>query len=303
MSLVGVSKVKRTALQRREAKAGFLMISPILVGITLFTVLPVLFSLFISFTDWNMLHDYNWVGLKNYKDVLGSKMLNTVSKNTLVYCLIAIPGSIITGMLLALAMNSAIKGIAFYRSAFFLPNITTTVAVAIVWTWLYNDSYGLINALLNSLGIPSVKWISSRSWAMPSVAIMSIWQAMGYDMIILTAGLKNIDPTYYEAARIDGASALASFGRITLPLLSPTLFFLLVTHFIGYMQMFDAAYIMTKGGPGHATRTIVMQIYYTAFEFFRMGEAASYAWLLFFVVMAVTLVQFKLQDSWVNYDV
>lgn len=291
------------SLRKRNAIAGYFMVSPIFIGILLFTVVPILFSLFISLTDWNMLNDYQMIGLKNYSDIIGSRMLRTVSNNTVVYCLIAIPGSIICGLLLALAMNSQIRGIAFYRSAFFLPNITTTVAVAIVWTWLYNENYGLINGFLNAIGISSVKWLSSRSWAMPSVAIMTIWQAMGYDMIILTAGLKNIDPTYYEAARIDGADGFSSFRKITMPLLSPTLFFLLVTHIIGYMQMFDAAYIMTKGGPGHATRTIVMQIYYTAFEFFRMGEAAAYAWLLFFVIMAVTLIQFKLQDKWVNYDV
>lgn len=295
-------RMNRMSLSKRNAVAGYLLVSPIFIGILLFTILPVFFSLFISFTDWNMLHDYNWIGIKNYSDVLASRMLKTVSMNTLVYCAIAIPGSILCGLLLALAMNSRIRGIPFYRSAFFLPNITTTVAVAIVWTWLYNDNYGLINNVLSILGIPSVKWISSRAWAMPSVAIMSIWQAMGYDMIILTAGLKNIDPTYYEAAHIDGANGFQSFRKITIPLLSPTLFFLLVTHFIGYMQMFDAAYIMTKGGPGHATRTIVMQIYYTAFEFFRMGEAASYAWLLFIVVMVVTMIQFKLQSKWVSYD-
>lgn len=299
-----INKQKRkSALSRRNAKAGYLLISPIFVGILLFTVIPIFFSLFISFTDWDMLHDYQWVGIKNYTDVLGSKMLKTVSTNTLIYCVIAIPGSIVCGLLLALAMNSSIKGIPFYRSAFFLPNITTTVAVAIAWTWLYNDNYGVFNNVLRLLGLPAVKWITSRAWAMPSVAIMSIWQAMGYDMIILTAGLKNIDPTYYEAARIDGANSFRCFTNVTVPMLSPTLFFLMVTHVIGYMQMFDAAYIMTKGGPGHATRTIVMQIYFTAFGFFRMGEAASYAWLLFIVVMAVTMLQFKLQSKWVNYDV
>ena len=200
-------------------------------------------------------------------------------------------------------MNARIRGVALYRTAFFMPNITTTVAVCIVWTWLYNKDYGLINNVLNMLGLPSVRWISSQAWAMPSVAIMSIWQAMGYDMILLTAGLKGIDETYYEAAMIDGANGRQSFWRITLPMLTPTLFFLVVTHCISYIQMFDAAFIMTEGGPGYATRTIVMQIYNTAFEYFRMGEAASYAWVLFAVVFVITMIQFKLQDKWVNYDV
>ena len=139
--------------------------------------------------------------------------------------------------------------------------------------------------------------------AMPSIAIMSIWQAMGYDMILLTAGLKGIDETYYEAAQIDGANGWQSFWKITLPMLTPTLFFLVVTHCVSYIQMFDAAFIMTEGGPGHATRTFAMQIYNTAFEYFRMGEAASYAWVLFAIVFVITAIQFKLQDKWVNYDV
>ena len=294
---------KEPTLEQRNARIGYIMIAPILVGIGLFSVVPVVFSLFISFTDWDMLHEQTWIGLENYRTIFSGSMLGTVTKNTAVYCLIAIPGAIFFGLLLALALNARIRGVALYRTAFFMPNITTTVAVCIVWTWLYNKDYGLINNVLNMLGLPSVRWISSQAWAMPSVAIMSIWQAMGYDMILLTAGLKGIDETYYEAAMIDGANGRQSFWRITLPMLTPTLFFLVVTHCISYIQMFDAAFIMTEGGPGYATRTIVMQIYNTAFEYFRMGEAASYAWVLFAVVFVITMIQFKLQDKWVNYDV
>ena len=294
---------KEPTLEQRNARMGYIMIAPILVGIGLFSVVPVVFSLFISFTDWDMLHEQTWIGLENYRTIFSGSMLGTVTKNTAVYCLFAIPGAIFFGLLLALALNARIRGVALYRTAFFMPNITTTVAVCIVWTWLYNKDYGLINNVLNMLGLPSVRWISSQAWAMPSVAIMSIWQAMGYDMILLTAGLKGIDETYYEAAMIDGANGRQSFWRITLPMLTPTLFFLVVTHCISYIQMFDAAFIMTEGGPGYATRTIVMQIYNTAFEYFRMGEAASYAWVLFAVVFVITMIQFKLQDKWVNYDV
>ncbi len=302
MSVQGIPKKKRT-LAQKNAMMGYAMISPIIVGIMLFSIVPVVFSLYISFTNWDMLHAQTWVGLDNYRTIFSGSMLGTVSKNTLIYCAIAIPGAIFFGLLLALAMNAKIKGVALYRTAFFMPNITTTVAVCIVWTWIYNKDFGLLNNLLNMVGLPSVRWLSSRAWAMPSVAIMTVWQAMGYDMILLTAGLKGIDDTYYEAAMIDGANGWRKFFHITLPMLTPTLFFLVVTHCISYIQMFDAAFIMTNGGPGHATRTIVMQIYSTAFEYFRMGEAASYAWVLFVVVFVITIFQFKMQDKWVNYDV
>lgn len=301
MQTKGTALQGRT-LEQKNAVMGYVMISPIIIGILLFSVIPVVFSLYISFTDWDMLHDQSWIGLQNYHTIFSDKMLGTVWKNTGLYCLIAIPGAIFFGLLLALAMNAKIRGVALYRTAFFMPNITTTVAVCIVWSWLYNKDFGLFNNILTSLGLEPIKWISSRKYAMPSVAIMSVWQAMGYDMILLTAGLKGIDETYYEAAMIDGANGWQRFWKITLPMLTPTLFFLVVTHCINYIQMFDAAYIMTEGGPGHATRSFVMQIYNTAFEYFRMGEASAYAWVLFIAVMIITVIQFKVQDKWVNYD-
>ena len=245
---------------------------------------------------------WEWVGLQNYVTMFNNRMLGIVWGNTLTYISIAIPGAIAMGLLLALAMSSKIRGVPLYRTLFFLPNVTTTVAVCIVWAWLYDKNYGFINNVLAMVGLEAVPWISSRQWAMPSIAIMSIWQTMGYDMIILSAGLKGIDETYYEAARIDGASGLKAFGYITLPMLTPTIFYLLVMHFIHFFQMFDAAFVMTRGGPGHATETIVKQIYDIAFTYFRMGEASSYAWMLFVVVFAITGVQFALQKRWVNYD-
>lgn len=303
MNVNQVQKKNYWTLEKRNSAIGFLMVSPILIGILIFFVVPVIFSLYISFHEWDMLHEPSWIGLENYKTIFGGEMLGIIFKNTFVYCIIAIPGAIFFGLLLALAMNTNIRGVALYRSAFFMPNITTTVAVCIVWSWLYNKDYGLFNNMLTMVGLEPIGWITTQAWAMPSVAIMTVWQAMGYDMILLTAGLKGISESYYEAAMIDGANSWQRFRRITLPMLTPTLFFLLVTHCISYMQMFDAAFIMTEGGPGYATRSIVMQIYNTAFEYFRMGEAAAYAWVLFAVVFVITIFQFKLQDKWVNYDV
>ena len=246
------SSKKEWTLERKNALMGYIMVSPILVGILLFTVVPVFFSLYISFTDWDMLHPQTWVGLQNYQTIFSDKMLGIVTKNTLVYCVIAIPGAILFGMLLALAMNTKIRGVALYRTAFFMPNITTTVAVCIVWSWLYNKDYGLFNNLLKMVGLEPIKWISSKKMAMPSVAIMSVWQAMGYDMILLTAGLKGISETYYEAAKIDGANGWNIFWKITLPMLTPTLFFLVVTHCISYIQMFYLQHDRGRPGPRHA---------------------------------------------------
>lgn len=296
-------QAKPQSLEKRNARMGYLMVSPIVIGILAFTVYPVIFSLFISFTDWDMIKPFNMVGIENYVTMFTSRMFSTVWTNTLKYVIITVPGSIFFGLLLALALNSKrVRGAAFFRTAFFLPNITTTVAVCVVWMWLYDKNYGFINNILVAFGLEPVSWLTSRSMAMPSISIMSIWQNMGYDMVIIAAGLKSIDETYYEAANIDGASKWQSFWKITLPMLTPTLFFLVVMHFISFFQLFDAAFVMTSGGPGHATRTVVMQIYDTAFTYFRMGEAAAYAWVLFFVIFIITGVQFALQKKWVNYD-
>lgn len=289
-------------LSKRNALMGYLMVSPIVVGILCFTVFPVIFSLFISFTSWNMMSPFEWVGIQNYVTMFTSKMFSTVWVNTLKYVVITVPGAILFGLILAIALNTNIRGTPLYRTAFFLPNITTTVAVCVVWMWLYDKNYGFINNVLALVGIEPVAWITSRAMAMISISIMSIWQNMGYDMIIISAGLKSIDETYYEASRIDGASRWQSFWKITIPMLTPTLFYLVVMHFISFFQLFDAAFVMTQGGPGHSTRTVVMQIYDLGFTYFRMGEAASYAWLLFLVIFVITGLQFTLQKRWVTYD-
>jgi len=299
----GKEKRRGMTFRQKDALVGYLMISPIMLGILFFAIVPIIFSLFISFTSWNMITPWEWVGLANYRTMFNDRMLGIIWSNTLTYVLIGIPGSIIVGLLLALGVSTAgLRGGPFYRTVFFLPNITTTVAIVIVWSWLYDRHFGLFNNILAIVGIAPVPWLSSTAWAMPSIAFMAIWQAMGYNMIILAAGLKGIDETYYEAAKIDGASKLKCLRYITLPMLTPTLFFLVVMQFIGFFQMFDAAFVMTQGGPGHATNTIVLHIYRTAFTFFRMGEASAYAWLMFAVVFVVTGIQFALQKKWVTYD-
>ena len=289
---------------RRENRVGYLFAGPAILGFLLFALLPILISLAASFTDWNMLSAPEFIGLQNYKNLLTEDFYFwRALKATFYYAILSVIISNLVALAVALLLNANAKLQGVFRTIYYLPTVVPAVAQALLWGWLFNVDYGLFNNILNMLGFDSIKWITSKKMAMPSIAIMSIWQAMGYDMILLTAGLKGIDETYYEAAQIDGANGWQSFWKITLPMLTPTLFFLVVTHCVSYIQMFDAAFIMTEGGPGHATRTFAMQIYNTAFEYFRMGEAASYAWVLFAIVFVITVIQFKLQDKWVNYDV
>lgn len=305
MTTKGTLAPKRRGLtaSQRSNLAGYLFIAPQFLGILCFTLVPVFFSLFISFTNWDMMSPIEWVGLKNYIKILSDGEIYHVLKNTLYFVAGSIPLTLLLSLVLALALNTSIKGVSLYRTAYFLPNITSSVAVSLLWIWLYNPELGLINILLSFLGITGPDWLSSFTWAMPAIIIVSVWQSMGYNMVILLAGLKGIDPSYYEAALIDGASGWDRFRYVTLPMLTPTLFFIITMGCINGFQVFNEVYMMTQGGPADATKTIVMHIYNTAFQFFRMGEAAVSAWVLFIIVLAATVVQFKLQNKWVNYDV
>jgi multiple sugar transport system permease protein len=199
-------------------------------------------------------------------------------------------------------MNSSIRGITVFRGIFFIPVITSAVAVAMIFRWLYNRDFGLINLALAFVGLPSVPWLSSTAWAMPAVILMAIWKRVGYDMVIYLAGLQAIPPQLYEAAQIDGAGRWHRFRHITLPLLTPTTFFILVISLIGSFQVFDLAFILTSGGPGNATNTIVMYVYNQAFQFFHMGYAAAVAWVLFAIILVITLIQWRIQKRWVHYE-
>jgi multiple sugar transport system permease protein len=213
-----------------------------------------------------------------------------------------VPAGIVQSLQLALAMNSPVPGITACRAIFFVPVITSSVAVAMIWRWLYNRDFGLINTGLIALGLPAIPWLSSTAWAMPAVILMAVWKRLGYDMVIYLAGLQAIPPQLYEAAEIDGAGRWHRFWYITLPLLTPTTFFILVISIIGSFQVFDLAFVLTSGGPGNATNTIVMYVYNQAFQFFHMGYAAAIAWILFTVILTITLIQWRIQKRWVHYE-
>jgi multiple sugar transport system permease protein len=223
--------------------------------------------------------------------------------NTTYYVLGTVPVRTALALLLAIALNQQLRAMSWYRAAFFLPTITSAVAAATVWRWIYEPNFGLLNSFLYTIGVSHPPtWVSSPVWAMPGLILVGVWQRVGFQMVIFLAGLQAIPNHLYEAASIDGANWWARFWHITVPLISPTTFFVLVISVIESYQVFDQAFILTEGGPGYATTTIVYYIYNYAFQFFKMGYAAAIAWILFLIVFLLTVAQFRLQSRWVHYD-
>jgi multiple sugar transport system permease protein len=290
-------------LRRRTTMAAYGFLLPNLLGFLIFTFLPVLAALLISFTDWDLLRPAKWVGLANYERLLGDATFHLVLRNTSVYVLGTVPVQMVLALLVAMALNQRIPGRTFFRAAYFMPVVASTVAVALVWRWIFHADFGLLNSALYLIGVDDPpNWLSSTRWAMPAIIIMSIWQQMGFSMVLFLAGLQSVPQHLYEAAKIDGATPWDRFWHITVPMLSSTTFFVLVISVINSFQVFDQAFIMTEGGPANATNTIVFHIYRYAFQFFQMGYAAAMAWVLFALIFVVTIIQFRYQRQWVHYD-
>ena len=297
--------MKKSIVLANEEKWGYIFIAPQIVGILAFTIVPVIQSLGISFTRWDIVSPSVFVGLINYKTVLTSPNTWRVLMHTLSFISGYSVLTIFFSLLIALVLsNNRIRGYVVYRTAFFLPNITSSVAVSLVWLGLFNPDLGLVNILLRTIGILNPPgWYISLEWAMPTIVLMAVWMGVGYNMIIFIAGLNGISDTYYEAASIDGAGPIFCFLKITLPLLTPTIFFVITTMLIWGFQVFNEVYMLTNGGPVDSTKTIMLEIYNTAFRYFRMGEASVLAWLLFSIILVVTILQFSFSKKWVNYDV
>jgi multiple sugar transport system permease protein len=293
----------RSRLRRREMWAAYGFLLPNLIGFLIFTFFPVLAALMISFTNWDLLRPAQWVGLENYQRLAGDPIFHKVMQNTVIYVLGTVPTQMLIALGIAMALNQRIPGQLFFRTAFFMPVVASTVAVALVWRWIFHGDFGLLNSFLFMLGVDNPpNWLSSTSWALPAIIIMSIWQQIGFSMVLFLAGLQSVPEQLYEAARIDGANTWQRFTAITIPMLSSTTFFVLVISVINSFQVFEQAFIMTEGGPANATNTIVFNIYRYAFQFFQMGYAAAMAWVLFAVIFIVTLLQFRYQKQWVHYE-
>jgi multiple sugar transport system permease protein len=287
-------------MRRRETLAFYLTIAPWLVGFLLFTAGPMLLSLYASFTDWDLLTDPVWVGLENYQALAEDPLFLQSLKVTLTYTLLYVPLDLVGGLLLALLVRPTLKGIGVFRTILYLPTVFSGVAFVVVWLWMLNPNGGLINLLLAQFGIQGPRWLMDPQWALPALLIMSFW-GWGRSMALYLGGLQNIPGELYEAAAIDGASGWQSFWTITLRLLSPTIFFNLVLSVIATFQSFTSAFVATNGGPLDSTLFLVLYIYRQAFEFFHMGYAAALAWVLFAIVLVLTLILMRSQKFWVFY--
>jgi multiple sugar transport system permease protein len=293
----------RNKMARAEERAAWLFLLPSLVLFLVFTAVPVISAFVISFTQWDLFTAIQFVGFGNYFTLWNDPIFRQVLGNTGYYVLGSVPVQMALGLAAALALNRGLRGQTFFRVVFFLPVVTSTVAAALVWAWLFNSNYGLINALLSLVGVTDLpKWLASTRWAMPAVIIVSVWQNMGYAMVLFLAGLQNIRQDVYDAAALDGSEGWTRFFTITLPMLSPTTFFVLIISIIGSFQVFELVFIMTKAGPANATNTLVYYIYQNGFQFYQMGYASAAAMVLFLLVLALTLVQYGLQNRWVHYD-
>ena len=288
--------------KRHETILGWLMVSPWLIGFICFSALPMFASLIISFTEWDMLSKPEWVGFENYKTLFFEDPLALHSLNiTILFTIVSIPLNIVFGLALAMLLNTSIRGLAIFRTIFYLPAILSGVAVALMWRWIFSTEFGLLNALLSMIGIEGPAWLTDRIWVLPSFVIMRLW-SVGGGMIIYLAGLQSIPTNLYEAAKIDGANWWHRTRFITLPMLSPTIFFQLIVGFIFSMQIFTEAFIMTNGGPADASLFYLLYLYRTAFQYFDMGYASALAWVLFVVILVLTIILFKTGKSWVYYE-
>ena len=289
--------------QRSDARWGLFFIAPQIIGLLAFSLIPVVYAFVLSVMKWDGLGARVFVGLDNFRSEFNNSDFRDALLHTFVYTLIAVPGGVSLSLLVALAVNH-VKGKTLYRTIFFLPTITSSVAVSMVWLWMLNGDFGLINVFLRDrFSLDPPNWLVSSTWVVPAVALVAIWAGLGFNMVIFLAGLQGIPATYLEAAQIDGASSWRRFWNITLPLLSPTTFFVTIISIIASFQVFDMIYVMTGGGPGTESTTMVFHIYELAFVNFTFGPSAAAAVVLFVLIMAATLFQFWGQRRWVNYDI
>lgn len=288
---------------RRQNLAGWLFVGPVIFGVIAFQLAPVAASLWVSMTNWSGLSTPDVVGLGNYVELFTrDRQFYGSLRNTVVFTVAVVSLSIAGGMVLALLCNTRMRGIGVFRTLYFSPVVTNMIAIGFVWFWLYQPNEGLINTVLGSVGLPTPAWLSDPRTALAAVIVVAVWQGVGYPMVILLAGLQGIDGQLLEAARVDGAGRVRTYFSITLPLLTPSIFFLVITQFISSFQVFGIIYVMTSGGPNNATSVFIFQIYETAFAHGRLGYAAAMGWVLFLVVGIVTAVQWFSEKKWVHYD-
>ena len=274
------------------------LLFPAVFGTLIFIVIPVIFSFCLSFCDWDLLSPVRFAGIEKYKAILTSPSFFTVLKNTFIFAVSTAVISIIIPLVLAAVLNSKIRGSEFFKAAYFLPFITPMIVIAILWEWIFDPNTGLLNYILKT----HINWLYDTHTAMIALIIVSAWKLIGYNMVIFLSGFSAINQNVFEAAKIDGANPLQTFWEVTLPLLSPTIFFVLVITTISSFQVFDLIYLMTQGGPLDSTNVLVFWIYKNAFEFFNIGEASAGAYVLFVIIFVLTAVQWNIRKKWVFFE-
>lgn len=280
-------------LTNNERFAGWVFILPALVGTLIFIIIPVICSFGLSFAKWDLLNPIQFVGLANYREIFSEALFYKILLNTVVFALATSVLGVIIPLVLACILNSKVRGSEFYKTAYFLPFITPMIVIGVVWEWIFDPNIGLLNHVLHL----HINWLYDTHFAMPALIIVSVWKLIGYNMVIFLSSLAGISQSMFEAAKIDGANELQTFKNVTVPLLSPTIFFVVIITAISSFQVFDLIYLMTQGGPLNSTNVLVYAIYQNAFEYFNVGKASAIAYVLFVIILILTLVQWNLRKK------
>jgi multiple sugar transport system permease protein len=298
-----LTQTSKTGSRRRsDWPSALFFLSPTLIIFGIFVLFPVFFSFFLSFHKWNMFSSgATFIGLENYRQIIENPEFWSVLKNTAVYTIGTVPLNMILSLIVAFYLNKKLAGKKFLRTMFFAPVIMSSVAAAVIWRWVYEPNFGLLNTILGWFGVPAINWLNEPTAAMFALIVMGVWKTFGVNMVLFSAGLQGIPGHYYEAAEIDGAGRLSKFWYITIPLLSPTTFFVLVMSIIGSFQVFDTVYVLTSGGPLGTTKVLVFYLYEHAFKFFEMGYASAVAYLMFAIVFTLTMLQTRYLRRSIHY--
>jgi multiple sugar transport system permease protein len=296
-------------MARSDAFWGYAMIAPGLIGLLVFYIWPMLQTFYFSFTEWGPFGDAVWTGLANYRELFHGPEFLMALRNTLVYTVLSVSITEAIALVLAVLLNQKLRGMSVYRTLYFIPVVTMPVAIGLVWRWLYNSDYGIINYLLSLIGIEGANWLSDPDLALYAIVVVGVWSGIGYALVLFLAGLQTIPAEYYDAASVDGAGALVKFFRITLPLLSPTVFFVTVISLIDSLQVFDLIFVMISSGRSASTSPVIDQTQSLVYLFYKntfvineQGQGAAVVLTLFIIIVLITLVQFRLQRKWVHYE-
>lgn len=290
---------KLSELSNSQAFMGLVFILPALLGTFIFIIIPVIFSFGLSFVHWDLINKPEFVGLANYKEILTEPLFGKILLNTFVYAISTSIFAVIIPLVLASILNSKIKGSEFFKTAYFLPFITPMIVIAVIWQWIFDPNIGILNHVLHL----HINWLYDAKFAMPALIIVSVWKLIGYNMIIFLSGLSAFNQSLFEAAKIDGANPINTFRFVTVPLLSPTIFFVVIITCISSFQVFDLIYMMTQGGPLDSTNVLVYAVYKNAFEYFKIGQASAIAYVLFVIILVLTLIQWNLRKKLVYNEI